>query len=350
MLRANSVDNLSIKEEENDDLAKLRRTNSFLLERIKKLEDERNAEQTNDYVEENVEYDEVGDYEDSRKGSSSAASQRLEALKILRTLIPHDLNDQFVDQFVLQSFRSIRSYFPKLRDPDIIELITHRLPKRLSSSYGALRSCRTQKEFTKELCFLVYESGRGDQISTITSFLKFKPKNLQKLGFRELVLAIVSNAQTLILFDALTDVTKTKLILDKLYVYIPYSVVKEIKSKIDLESLHTSSIVETLKTFFNDSLIDREVRMFLRSYKSNQDSKEVKQMKASETEKPNKESQVKKDQGRSPRPLCYRCGSGLHASSDCYVYKNKVSEHCTHCLKNEKIKLYHESRLCKLSK
>ena len=82
--------------------------------------------------------------------------------------------------------------------------------------------------------------------------------------------------------------------------YIPFSVVKEIKQKIDIDSLHSSSIVETLKTFFNDPLIDREVRMFLKSYKSNQDnSKEVKEMKASEIEKP-KESQTKKDKGRSP--------------------------------------------------
>ena len=108
MQRANSVDNLSIKEEENDELVKLRRTNKFLLERIEKLEQERSVEQTNDYEDDSIEYDEVGDYEESRKGSSSVANQRLEALKILRTLIPHDLNDQFVDQFVLQAFRSIK--------------------------------------------------------------------------------------------------------------------------------------------------------------------------------------------------------------------------------------------------
>ena len=88
--------------------------------------------------------------------------------------------------------------------------------------------------------------------------------------------------------------------------------------------------------------------MFLRSYKSNQDCKEVKQVKASEVEKLKQESQVKKDQGRPQ--ICYRCGSGLHASSDCYVYKSRVSEYCTHCLKNEKMKLYHESKLCKMSK
>ena len=163
-------------------------------------------------------------------------------------------------------------------------------------------------------------------------------------------MSIVTNAQTLIMFDALSEQNKAKLIIDKLYGYLLYSVIKEIKQSVDVESLDSSSIVESLKEFFNDQIIDREVRIFLKNYKSNQECKEVKQVKASEIEKPKPESQVKKDQGRSPRPLCYRCGSGLHASSDCYVYKNKVSEHCTHCLKNEKINLYHESRVCKLSK
>ena len=350
MQRSNSVDNLSIKDEENNELEKLRRTNKLLLERIERLEHDRSVEQTNDYEDVSIEGDEIRDYEESRRGFSSAASQRLEALKILRTLIPHDLNDQFVDQFVLQAFRSIKRYFPKLNDQDVIELITHRLPKKLSGSYGALRSCSTQKEFTKELCCLVYESGRGDHISAITSFLKYEPKNVQKLGFRELVLEIVSNAQSLILFDAITDDTKNQLILDKLFIYIPFSVITEIKQKIDVDSLPSSSIVEALKPFFHNPLIDREVRLFLKSYKNNQDSnKEVKEMKTSEIDKP-KESQTKKDKGRSPRAVCYRCGSGFHPSSECHVYKDHVSDHCVHCLKSEKVKLYHESRLCKLNK
>ena len=113
MFRFNSVQNLSKREEDYDDLATLKNTNSMLLHKIKKLEEEMNAEQKPDYVEQKSDYDEVGDYGGSSK-RFSVSNQKLEALKILKTLIPHDLNDQFVDQFVLQSFRSIRCYFPKL--------------------------------------------------------------------------------------------------------------------------------------------------------------------------------------------------------------------------------------------
>ena len=222
-------------------------------------------------------------------------------------------------------------------------------PKKLASSYGALRSCTTQKEFTKELCCLVYESGRSDH-TAITNFLKFEPKNVQKLGFRELVLEIVRNAQSLMLFDAITDDTKNQLMLDKLFTYIPFSVISEIKQKIDVNSLPSSSFVEALKPFFHNPLLDREVRLFLKTYKNNQDSnKDVKEMKTNEIEKP-KETQTKKDKGRTPRAVCYRCGSGFHSSSECHVYKDHVSDHCVHCLKSEKVRLYHKSNLCKLNK
>ena len=177
MERSISVDNLSLKDEGNTELERLRRANKLLLEKIDELENDRNVRQTDDhhYEDVNFENDLNKSYEELSRGFSSAASQRLEALKILKTLIPHDLNDQLVDQFVIQAFRSIKRYFPKLNDKDIIELVTHRLPKKLASSYGALRSCTTQKEFTKELCCLVYESGRSDH-TAITNFLKFEPK------------------------------------------------------------------------------------------------------------------------------------------------------------------------------
>ena len=351
MERSVSVDNLNIKKEGNIELENLKITNKLLLERINELENDGNVRQTDDhhYEEVNFENDLNKSYEELSTRFSSAASQRLEALKILKTLIPHDLNDQLVDQFVIQAFRSIKRYFPKLVDRDIIELVTHRLPKKLANSYGALRSCTTQKEFTKELCCLVYESGRSDH-TAITNFLKFEPKNVQKLGFRELVLDIVKNAQSLMLFDAITDDTKTQLMLDKLFTYIPFSVISEIKQKIDVNSLPSSSFVEALKPFFHNPLLDREVRLFLKTYKNNQDSnKEVKELKTNEIEKP-KETQTKKDKGRTPRAVCYRCGSGFHSSSECYVYKDHVSDHCVHCLKREKVKLYHKSNLCKLNK
>ena len=88
MERSISVDNLSLKDEENTELERLRRTNKLLLEKIDELEHDRNVGQTNDYEDVNFENDQIRDYEEMRRGFSSAASQRLEALKILKTLIP----------------------------------------------------------------------------------------------------------------------------------------------------------------------------------------------------------------------------------------------------------------------
>ena len=202
MFKFNSVQDLNKKDEEYDDLKTLKQTIEVLLEKIAKLENNAMIEQQRQSNLNLSNYDEI-DVENYAGSSQrfSGSSQKLEALKILKTLIPYDLNDQFVNQFVAQLFRSIQCYFPGLHDPEIIELIILHLPKKLSGSFGALRSCKNQKDFTRQLCLLVHDQKGG--ITSISTFLKFEPKNIRNLGFQEVVMSIVNNAQTLIMFDEL---------------------------------------------------------------------------------------------------------------------------------------------------
>ena len=273
---------------------------------------------------------------DSRMG------QKYEALKILRSLIPNELDDAHAGSWVDDAADGVRQYFPLLGESDIIELLVKRLPKRHLGVTRGMQSCKSLSDFKVRvlgLCTNTYTKG----FDSITHFLNFAPRKVgvNTIDFKELVLEILNEAEPMFSLSSAeySEEMKRRYVLEKLYQYLPYS----IQDKIIAQDLHKSGtpMLDDLNPFICDPKMNREVIRHLRTIKAEPKVKVVGSVDGGQTNN----TDGKKKWYR-PKNSCVRCGSALHKSENCTWYTVRVNDYCKPCLEATNVRLYHAEEQC----
>ena len=288
----------------------------------------------------------------NRVESGIPASQKgmFEALKNLRALVPLDLDDRYPTTWVDEGVTSIRQFFPKLTECQLIELLVKRLTKKHGGAASRdLHSCKSIDEFRKKivgLCRQSYSAGHD----TIVNFLNYVPTKVgpKTENFCALIIEILEEAEPLqsLSESELTKVMQKAYILNKCMQFMPYPIQAEISAREFQYS--KNSPLEDLQEFFTNPMKTKEVERHLRTL--NPRAKSIgsvgSELATEQSGGGNKPAGGTKKLNRS-RTNCSRCGSGIHAASDCNWYTtHHQGPPCGPCGKSTGYALFHSEANC----
>ena len=282
--------------------------------------------------------------------SRARANSLFEALKLLKTIVPNDMDEKFPASWCDDSAASLKSIFPDLEDRDVIELLAKRVPKKHAGiNSKALLSCKNLDEFRQELVALGRQQFSTAGFGSATSFVNFVPKNIgaNANGLRPLVVEILQEAEPLMALpeSQLSDDMRRHFILEKILQYLPFAVADKI-SQAPIRS-GNRSMIEDLAPFLKCPKINKEVDRHLKSLKPPGKGNPV--SVNSVQAPPVVKSQADGPRGKA-RPFknntCGRCGSSLHKSSVCAWYPTHTEVPCQACIKATGYNLYHVDDEC----
>ena len=278
------------------------------------------------------------------------ANSLFEALKLLKTIVPYEMDEKYPSSWCDDSAASLKSIFPDLEDRDVIELLAKRVPKKHAGiNSKALLNCKNLDEFRQELVALGRQQFSTAGFGSATSFVNFVPKNIgaNANGLRPLVVEILQEAEPLMALpeSQLSDDMRRNFILEKILQYLPFAVADKIgQAPIRYGN---RSMIEDLAPFLNCPKINKEVDRHLKTLKPPGKGNPV--SVNSVQGPPVVNSQANGPHGKA-RPFkkntCGRCGSSLHKTTVCAWYPTPTEVPCQACIKATGFNLYHVENEC----
>ena len=286
--------------------------------------------------------------------SRSRANNLFEALKLLKTLVPYEMDEKYPASWCDDMAASLRSFYPDLKDRDIIELLAKRVPKKHAGiNSKALLNCKNLDDFRQELVALGRQQFSTAGFGSATSFINFVPKKIgaNANGLRPLVVEILEEAEPLMALpdSQMSDDMRRHFIIEKIQQYLPFAVADKIgQAPIRYGN---RSMIEDLAPYLNCPKINKEVDRHLKAMKPPGKANPLPINSVQGPPVANSQADGLHGKARPyKRWTCGRCGSSLHRTSDCAWYPSQTEVACQACIKAIGYNLFHLESECLTTK